>query len=48
MGSLPQYFGELVTERDDSEKSLLKQIQIDVLRTNPSCSLFQNAIIQEV
>jgi len=44
---VPQYFENADTERDDYEKALLKQISIDVPRTNPSCSLFQNEIIQK-
>lgn len=47
MDCVPQYFDNADKERDDYEKALLKQISIDVPRTNPSCALFQNDIIQK-
>ncbi|EGG24662.1 TBC domain protein [Cavenderia fasciculata] len=44
---LPQYY---ISEekRTDPDKKTLKQIQMDVPRTNPSVPLFQQPIIQEI
>jgi len=41
---LPQYFE---SPEDEYERSLFRQIHIDVERTNPSSALFQNEIVQK-
>jgi hypothetical protein len=42
-----RYFSDTAsTERDDEERDLLHQINIDVLRTHPNCPLFRNQHIQ--
>lgn len=42
-----RYFNDAaVADRDDDERELIHQINIDVLRTHPNCQLFRNPLIQ--
>jgi len=45
---IPQYYTIDDELRTDSERKIFKQIQIDVPRTNPNLSLFQQQIMQDI